>query len=92
MTDEVRAGRAELLAILLNACGAQARKTMTINRTLPGEKLLDGQAIAITGFIKAQQAAAHGGNDFRLATDTQRWVSGAGRSAIVSGLPSGPIT
>jgi hypothetical protein len=38
-----------------------------VNGLLPGQELLDGQLVTIAGFFKAEEAAADGGDDFRLA-------------------------
>ncbi len=57
------------VAILLNARGAQARQTVIVDRRLPGQEFLNGERIALTGFLQAQQATAHRCDNFRLATD-----------------------
>ena len=49
--------------------------------------------LALQAFFQAQEPAAHGGDDLRLAADHP--ATGVGleeRSAMVSGLPSGPMT
>ena len=55
-----------LVAILLDARGAQAGQTMIVDGGLPGQELFDRQRIAFTGFFQAQEATAHGSNDFCL--------------------------
>jgi hypothetical protein len=64
----VRVGRS-LLAILLDARRAQARKAMAVDRILPGQKLLNGEGVTAAGFFERQQAATHGGHHFSLAAD-----------------------
>ena len=58
-----------LLAILLNAGGAQARKTVLIDRELPGKELVDCQRIAAASLFEGKQASAHGGDDFSLTAN-----------------------
>jgi len=42
---------------------------MLVDRALPGQKFVDSQFIALTGFFYAEQAAANGSNDLRLSAD-----------------------
>jgi hypothetical protein len=65
-----------LLAVLLDARGAQARKTVLVDGDLPAQEFLRGQRVALTGFLEAQQAAANGGDNLRLAADDP--TAGAG--------------
>src|SRR5436190_24245386 len=58
-----------LLAVLLDARGAQAGEAVLVDRILPGEEFLDRQRVAAAGFLERQQAAAHSGDHFRLAAD-----------------------
>src|SRR5262249_22988060 len=46
-----------------------ARKAMLIDRALPGEELVDGQLVALAGFLNAEQASAHRGDHLGLAPD-----------------------
>src|SRR5262249_61907250 len=77
------ADRESLLAILLDARGAQARKTMLVDRELPGEEFVDRQCVAAAGFLKGKQAAANGSDDFSLAANDP--PLGAGRGQIRDG-------
>jgi hypothetical protein len=61
--------RTKLVAVLLDARGAQAGKAMIGNRTLPGEEFFDGQRVTITRFFEAQQATPHRCDDFCLPSD-----------------------
>src|SRR6185436_12472461 len=67
---------------------AQTRKTETLDRALPGEKLFDRQRIALARVFEAEQAAAHRDNDFRFATDDpslgigRRQISQRQRAAV----------
>ena len=66
------------MAILLNAGGAQPRKTVLVDRELPGKEFVDRQRVAAAGLLEREQAAANRGNDFGLAADhppfgTGRW-------------------
>src|SRR5262249_4868279 len=77
------ADRRVLLAVLLDARGAQARKTMLVDRELAGEEFVDRQCVAAAGFPKGKQAAAGGGNDFSLVGNDP--PLGAGRRQIRDG-------
>jgi hypothetical protein len=68
-----------LLAILLDAGGAQSGKAMLIDGKLPGKELVDGQRVAAASFLKGEQAAAHGGNDFGLPADNPPFGPGRGQ-------------
>src|ERR1700758_1513587 len=68
-----------LLAILLDSGGPQSRKTMLVDRELPGQEFVDGQRVAAASFLEGQQAAANRGNDFGLATDTPPLGPGCGQ-------------
>jgi len=57
------------LPIILNTCGAQPGKPMLIDRALPGQKLVDSELIALTGFFHAEQAAANSGHHLRLTAN-----------------------
>lgn len=81
-----------LLAILLDAGGAQAGEAVLIDGKLPGQELVHGQGIAAAGFLKGKKTAADGGDDLGLAADHPPFGSGRGKIAIVNGLPSGPMT
>src|SRR5208283_5120037 len=58
-----------LLAVLLNARGAQASKAVLIDGILPGQEFLDRQRIACAGLFQRQQATAHRGDHLSLAAD-----------------------
>src|SRR6516225_5604323 len=58
-----------LLAVLLDAGGAQAGEAMLVDRILPGEEFLDRQRIAAAGLLERKEPAAHGSNDLGLAPD-----------------------
>jgi hypothetical protein len=57
------------VAVLLNARRPQARKPMLVDRSLPGEKLVDGQLIAVACLLDAEQATANGSDHFRFTAD-----------------------
>jgi hypothetical protein len=69
-----------LLAVLLDARGAQAGQTMLVDRELPGEEFVDGQRVAAAGFLEGKQAATHGRDNFGLAADDPPF--GTGRRKI----------
>jgi hypothetical protein len=60
---------AELLAILLNAGGAQAGEAMLVDRELPGEELIDCKGITAAGLFEREQAATDGGDDLGLTAN-----------------------
>src|ERR1700752_1618941 len=65
-----------LLAILLDAGGAQARETMLVNRELPGKKFVDRQRVSAASFLEGKKAAADSGNDFSFTADNPPFGSG----------------
>ena len=70
-----------LLAVLLNAGGAQTSEAVAVDRVLPSQEFLDGQRIAAAGLLERKKASAHGRNDFRFATNhpafrSRRWKIG----------------
>ena len=72
-----------LLAILLNAGGAQAGETVLIDRVLPGEELVDGQRVAAAGLFERQQAASDRGHNLSLTANDPPF--GPGRGEIGNG-------
>src|SRR5215510_9046346 len=63
-----RRGMAEkrLLAILLNARGAQTGQTMLVDRVLPRQELFNGERVARAGFLKGEEAATDRCDHFGL--------------------------
>jgi len=57
-------GLAGLLAILLDAGGAQSRKPMLIDGELPGEEFVNRQGVTAASLLKREQATTNRGNDF----------------------------
>src|SRR5436190_21999263 len=72
-----------LLTILLDARGAQAGKTVLVDRELPGKEFVDGQRVAAAGLVKGEQAATNGSDNFGLAANDP--PLGAGRGQIRAG-------
>jgi hypothetical protein len=68
-----------LLAILLDAGGAQSGKAMLIDGKLPGKEFVDGQRVAAASLLEGEQAAAHSGNDFGLPADDPPFGPGRGQ-------------
>ena len=58
-----------LLPVLLNAGRPQTGQSMLIDGHLPAQEFVGRQRIALTGFLKAQESAANGCNNFGLAAD-----------------------
>src|ERR1700755_2037174 len=75
----VRKGQ-ELLAILLDAGGAQAREAVLIDRELPGQELVHRQRVTAAGFFQGKQSAANSGDDLGLTANNPPF--GAGRGQI----------
>jgi hypothetical protein len=68
-----------LLAILLDAGGAQSGQAMLIDGKLPGQEFVDRQGVAAASLLKGEQAAANRGNDFGLTADDPPFGSGRGQ-------------
>src|SRR5450755_745460 len=68
-----------LLAILLNAGGAQAGQAMLVNRELPREEFVDCQGISAARLFEGEQTAANGGNNFGLAANHPPFGPGRGQ-------------
>jgi hypothetical protein len=58
-----------LLAILLNASGAQAGQAVLIDRILPGKEFFDRQGVATARLFQRKQSAANGSDDFGFAAN-----------------------
>jgi hypothetical protein len=57
------------LPILLSSRGAQARKTVAVNRALPDKEFIDRERVAAASFVQREKATAHGGYDLCLAAN-----------------------
>jgi hypothetical protein len=57
------------LSVMLNACSAQTREAVLVDRELPAEEFLGRQRVALAGLIEAQETTANGGHHFGLAAD-----------------------
>jgi len=68
-----------LLAILLDAGGAQPGKTVLIDRKLPGQEFVDRQRVAAARLLEGEQAAANRGNDFGLTANNPPFGPGCGQ-------------
>jgi hypothetical protein len=77
-SNTVGSGRG-LLAILLDAGGAQSGKAMLIDGKLPGKELVDRQRVTAASLLKGEQAAADSGNDFSLPANNPPFGSGRGQ-------------
>jgi len=77
---------------LLNARGTQTGKAMLVDRELPGQEFIDSQRITAAGFLKREETTANSGDNLGLTSDDPTFGTGRWKSAIVNGLPSGPMT
>src|ERR1700759_585323 len=68
-----------LLAILLDAGGAQAGEAVLIDRELPGQELVHRQSVAAAGFFQRKQSAANGGDDPGLTAKDPPFRAGRGQ-------------
>jgi hypothetical protein len=68
-----------LLAILLDARGAQPGKAMLIDGKLPGKELVDRQRVAAASLLKGEQATADCSNDFGLTANNPPFGPGRGQ-------------
>src|SRR5690242_19655012 len=58
-----------VLAVLLNARGAQSGKAVLVDGVLPGQELFNRQGVAAAGLFERQQPAADSGDHFGFAAD-----------------------
>src|SRR5882757_7714461 len=68
-----------LLAILLDAGGAQAGQAMLIDGELPGKEFVDRQRIAAASLLEGEQSAADRSDDFGLPANDPPFGSGCGQ-------------
>jgi hypothetical protein len=68
-----------LLAVLLDASGAQPGKAVLIDGKLPGKELVDRQRVTAASLLKGEQAAADRGNDFGLTANYPPFGPGRGQ-------------
>src|SRR3954454_424853 len=78
--------------LVLDAGGVQPGEAVLVDRLLPAPKLVHRQGVSLAGFFEAQKAAPHRRDHLRFAAHDPGGGGRRGRSAIVSGLPSGPMT
>ncbi len=68
MATETRSSWLVRFTIPLNKPYLQTRKTVALERALPGEELLLGELITVQGFLHSDLAVAHRSNHRRFAT------------------------
>src|ERR1043165_7142014 len=79
-----------LLPVLLDARGTQARKTVTVDRILPGEKLLDGERVTRARFLEREKPATNRRHHLGLATDHPAPRAGSRQIGNGQGATVGP--
>src|SRR5690349_15690077 len=70
---------AALLAILLDAGGAQSGQAVLVDRELPGKKFVHGQRVTAAGLFERKQAAAYGSDNFGLTANNPPFGPGRGQ-------------
>ena len=88
----VRSIKRELLPVLLDAGRAEPGKAVLVDRVLPGQEFLDRQGVAAARLFERQHPPRTAATTSALRRMTRRFVPGAGKSAMVRGEPSGPMT
>ena len=68
-----------LLAILLNAGGAETCQAVLVDRELPGEEFVDGQRVAAASLLQGEQAAANRSDNFGLTANDPPFGPGRGQ-------------
>src|SRR5580765_7171800 len=71
------------VTVLLDPCCPQARKTVAVDRALPGENFFHRECVAPACFVETEQPAAHCRHHFRFSADYP--ALGAGRRKIGHG-------
>ena len=79
-----------LLPVLLNAGSTQSGESMLVDGHLPTQEFVGGQRVALTGFLKAQESATDGGNNFGLAADDPAAGAGGRQVGNRQGTAIGP--
>jgi hypothetical protein len=79
-----------LLPVLLNAGSTQSGESMLVDGHLPAQEFFGSQRVALTGFFKAQQTTADGGNNFGLAADDPAAGAGGRQVGNRQGTAIGP--
>ena len=69
-------GFEDLLAILLDAGGAQAGKAVLVDGELPGQKFINRQRVTAAGLLKGEQTTTNGGNNFGFTANNPPFGSG----------------
>jgi hypothetical protein len=65
-----------LLAVLLNARGAQTGKAMLVDGELPGQEFVDSQRIAAACFFQRKKTTANSGDNLGLTSDNPTFGTG----------------
>ena len=79
------------VAIFLKPRDAKSRQSMLADQSIPGQELFPTQAIAFAGIFKREHPCRTADTTSALRLETQRFVSGGGKSSMVMGPPDGPI-
>ena len=68
-----------LLAILLDARGAQSSKTMLVDGKLPGKEFVDREGVSAAGLLEGEKSTTDSGDDFGLAANDPPFGPGRGQ-------------
>ena len=75
--DEI--GKEDLLAVLLDAGGAQSGQTVLVDGELPGQEFVNCQGITAAGFLKGEETPADRGHNLGLTADNPPFGTGRGK-------------
>lgn len=72
----VAASAENLLAVLLDAGGAQSGQTVLVDGELPGQEFVNRQGVTAAGFLKGEQTTAYGSHNLGLTADDPPFGTG----------------
>jgi adenine-specific DNA methylase len=78
LAEEGVVGADAIFACLGPARGAQTGETVSVDGILPRKKFVDRERVAAAGFLQREESAAHGSNDFGLASNHPALRTGGG--------------
>lgn len=70
------ASAGNLLAVLLDAGGAQSGQTVLVDGELPGQEFVNRQGVTAAGFLKREETTADGSHNLGLTADDPPFGTG----------------